>query len=379
MRARPNTSRRKTLAVPALAIAIASAPLVLALSCSVGDLDLTGKECPCTTGYFCDLPSNTCVLGLPTPEAGAFEDRAIPDDALVAPERNPAALLNVTSLTPEWTTPNVVRWNFDVEGNATDFKSYVVEVGASPAAFEMNKVEIYGALDRPELSLFDARGKKAIGPAPIFTLTRATANTKPYARVTVFDKAGQANVTAITPAIVPIAATKRAKIFDGTTAATNPRPPGEFDFKNGAHVLVVDCGLAPSPCAKKVELGALDIVLNAQDNFSQADFDRAFLDIDLQGNVGGSSFDSQVAIEPGNGSCSGADCRWSFTGWTQSTAPDPGTTTLQVPLRKLVNSVRGPLTRAIVEEKGFKVAVLAFSGTWKTGATLRLLSAHVRW
>jgi hypothetical protein len=359
--------------------AVLAAPLALVFSCSVGELDLTGKECPCTSGYLCDVSSNTCVLGLPIAEAGGVLDRAIPDDALVAPERNPAALLNVTNLTPEWATPNVVRWNFTVDGNATDFKSYVVEVGATLAAFETNKVELYGALDRPELGAFDARGKKPIGPATVFTLTRATANTKPYARVTVVDRADQSNVTAITPVVVPPGASMRAKIFDGITAATTPRPAGEFDFKNGAHVFTVDCGATPSPCAKKVELGNLDIVLTAQGAFSQADFDRAFLDIDLQGNVGGSSFDSIVAIEPGNGGCSGTDCRWGFLGWTQSTAPDPGTTTLQVPLRKLGNSVRGPLTRAILEEKGFKVSVLAFSGTWKAGATLRLLAAHIRW
>jgi hypothetical protein len=351
-------------------VTVFAVPLALIASCSVDELDLTGKRCPCVSGFVCDLPSNTCR---------ATADGGLADDALVAPERNPAARLNVTALTAAWAAPNVVRWDFTVEGSAADFKSYVVEVGPSAAAFETNKVEIYGGLERPELGAFDARSGKPAGPTSVFTLTRANANTKQYARVTVTDKADQSNVSAVTPTVVPAVGPSREKIFDGVTAAANPRPVGEFDFKSGSHALVVECGGGPSPCVKKVELVDLGLALDAQGFFSQADFDAAYLDLDLQGNVGGSSFDSTVAIEPGVGGCAGAECRWGLTGWTQSNAPEPGNMSLQVPLKKLVSGVRGPLTRAILEEKGFKVAALAFSGTWKDGATLRLRGAHIRW
>lgn len=45
----------------------AQAPLVVALlagGCSIETFDLTGKQCPCVTGWVCDESSNTCVRDL---------------------------------------------------------------------------------------------------------------------------------------------------------------------------------------------------------------------------------------------------------------------------------------------------------------------------
>jgi hypothetical protein len=44
---------------------------VALLSCSVGDLTLTGKECPCTAKYVCDVATNLCVAVGGASEAGA--------------------------------------------------------------------------------------------------------------------------------------------------------------------------------------------------------------------------------------------------------------------------------------------------------------------
>jgi len=29
--------------------------------CSFGEVDLSGKSCPCADGYVCDVPSDVCV------------------------------------------------------------------------------------------------------------------------------------------------------------------------------------------------------------------------------------------------------------------------------------------------------------------------------
>ncbi len=352
-----------------------AAPLVVVASCSVAELDLTGKQCPCTSGYVCDVPSNTCVFALTRPDGGPL------DDALVAPERNPAALLSVKSfaVVADWKTPNVVRWDFTIEGKAPDFKSYRLDVGARMTSFADNDFVSYGPIDRPELGVFDARGAKVAGPASLWTFSRANPNTKQFGRLTVVDRTNQQNVSVIASAQAASGASSKAALFDGITPATTPRPTGMFDFKNGAHVFNVDCATLPSPCVKKVELGGLAVALDASGPFTQADFDRAFLDLELEGTFAASSFDSVVAIEPGTGACTGGDCRWGYAGWTMSAAPNPGVTTLQVPLAKLNSAARGALTRPILEEKGFKVAVLAISGTWRDKANLRLLSAYIRW
>jgi hypothetical protein len=42
-------------------VGVVKALLVLAVAaCSVPDLELDGKQCPCTSGYTCDTPTNTC-------------------------------------------------------------------------------------------------------------------------------------------------------------------------------------------------------------------------------------------------------------------------------------------------------------------------------
>jgi hypothetical protein len=47
-----------------------SLTLVLAASCTVDEVDFTGKTCPCDQGWTCDTAQNRCVLGK-IPDAGA--------------------------------------------------------------------------------------------------------------------------------------------------------------------------------------------------------------------------------------------------------------------------------------------------------------------
>jgi hypothetical protein len=44
---------------------VVKALLYVLAACSVPDLDLTGKQCPCPTGYVCDTSRNMCVRSLP--------------------------------------------------------------------------------------------------------------------------------------------------------------------------------------------------------------------------------------------------------------------------------------------------------------------------
>jgi hypothetical protein len=362
-----------------LGAALASAsPLLLLGSCGVDALDLAGKQCPCTAAYVCDVASNTCVTSL-SREGGVVEGGGGGD---AAPDAAPGALLGVQLVaTADWKTPSMVRWELAVTGQASDFKAYTLETGKAPADFAAQAVSTFGPLERPELGMFDARGKKTTGPVTVWTLVPAKPNAKQYARATVTDRSDRASVSEIVAFDVPATLATRAKIFDGLTAATTPRPAGEFDFKGAmnGHVFVTDCGAAASPCAKKVELGNLALALDAGGPFSDADFTRALLEIGVEGNVAVSSFDTGVAIEPGDGSCTGIECRYRYGGWTQSAAPNAGEATLQIPLAKLVNGQGAPLTRAILQAKGDAIAVLAISGTWKQGTTLKLRSAFIRW
>lgn len=369
----------RPLRLDVVAALVAVAPLVAVASCGVETLDLAGKQCPCTSAYVCDVATNTCVTALAGVEGGVPDGGGVAD---ALPDARPAPLLGVTLVaTPDWKTPNMVRWELGVSGKASDFKAYTLETAMAPSDFAAQAVSTFGPVERPELGVFDARGQKSEAPVSVWTLVPAKANSMQYARATVIDANGQPSVSAIVAFDVPAGAAARAKIFDGVTAAINPRPPGEFDFKGpmNGHVFVTDCGALPSPCPKKVELGGLGVALDAAGPFSDADFARAFLEVTVEGSVAVTSFDTAVALEPGDGSCAGAECRYRYSGWTQSAAPNAGEATLQIPLAKLVNGQGTLLTRAILQAKGFAIAVLVVSGTWKQNTTFKLRSAFIRW
>jgi hypothetical protein len=55
---------------------LATAALALGSACSVGEIDLSGKACPCVQGWTCDVAANRCVQG---PLVGDAGDDAAPD------------------------------------------------------------------------------------------------------------------------------------------------------------------------------------------------------------------------------------------------------------------------------------------------------------
>ena len=110
-------------------IASFAGPLAVVASCAVDDLDVTGKKCPCISGYVCDVPSNTCVLGLrPKAAFPTSAPRPTRSSHRSAIHRRSSDVIRARS---RLATPNVVRWELKVEGKATDCKSYAVEVVAT--------------------------------------------------------------------------------------------------------------------------------------------------------------------------------------------------------------------------------------------------------
>ena len=374
--------RRAILSVFASIAAVPSVVLVAA-SCQVDSLDLTGKSCPCTTGYVCETTTDTCVpVGTRIEsEAGPLPEAATPDGTASGDSSVKVPLVTVTGLAATWATPNTIRWQWTTTGDKAGFRSYQLRVGKSAAEVTTEGapgVEIYNGQSRPELDLFDARGGKTAGPVTVFTTSdnHSAAQTK-FAVVVATDMDGTQTLSNVAMMTTGAAAPVSKVIFDGATA--RKPDPIEFDFKAaGYHQLNVTC--APSPCPRRAALVDLGLVLTAGgEPFTAAIFDRAFLSITLQGNVAVTSFDSRLAIEPGTGAnCPGGDaaCLYGFVGFTQRRA---GESTVQVPLRELVNGKGEKLTFGILQQKSFTIDVLALSGTWANNALLRLTSARIRW
>jgi hypothetical protein len=364
-----------------LVLAFGAAPavaFVLASACSVGDLDLSAKQCPCLANYVCDVPSNRCLLEAPL-DGAVIDDVMVPDafDALA-----PAPLVLVSKLAAAWSTPNSIRWEWKLDGTAADFRAYEIVTGSSADAIAKRVgVEVLTSHERPELGAFDARGGKTSGPIDMWTLTDVrAAGQKQFVQVTVTDVNGQASRSAVMSFTSAVGAPGKAIIFDGTAQKTAD-PVAEFVFRSPAggephYQLVTDCGAAKT-CAKHGDLVSLALDVSPPGMpFSSTDFATAFLELQVDGNVAATSFDTTVGIELGANCPQGPGiCRYRFPGWTQNAT---ARTKLQVPLRELVNDV-GKLTYGILMGKNFIVDALGMSGTWKDGSIINLYDARIRW
>jgi len=85
--------------------------LIAATACRIGDVDLTGKQCPCPGGWSCQVATGTCVRG------GAAGDAPAPSDALVdAPGEGPAGYRDVVLADQP-----IAYWRLgDTDGTARD-------------------------------------------------------------------------------------------------------------------------------------------------------------------------------------------------------------------------------------------------------------------
>jgi hypothetical protein len=80
-------------------------------------------------------------------------------------------LVNVTSLHTAWKTPNVIRWEWTVEGKASDWKSYTMSFGTNKDDILAGTAETLNKGQRPELNQFDTRGGKTVGPVSMWAVT----------------------------------------------------------------------------------------------------------------------------------------------------------------------------------------------------------------
>ncbi len=367
-------ARVRVAATVTLGVALA---LALVAACSIGDLDLNGRACPCAEGYVCDLSTNRCVTGLPDAAAAVI----LPDaaDAAAIP-----SLVTVSGLGATWVAPAMIRWDWTLTGAAADFRAYEVVTGPTADAIDKRVgVDVITSIVRPELGGFDLRGRLTSGAVAMWTLTEVrTPALKQFMQVKVTDVKGRSSLTAIASATSAAKTTAQLVIFDGTASKTSV-PAAEYLFRTPGggepnYFFQADCAGAKT-CAKRADLVSLALDLSPPAApFTAAAFERAVLEVQLEGNVAVTSFETIMALEPGDGSCNQGIslCRFRFTGWTERTS---GRTKLQVPLKELRNDA-GPLTFAILQSKGFLLDTFTLSSpSWKNNATVLLYDARIRW
>jgi hypothetical protein len=153
-------------------------------ACTISDLDLAGRPCPCLDGWVCDPGTQTC--------------RTLASDE---------GAVDVVSFKADWSTPNAIRWSWEVSGSEADFHAYELVLGESHEEVAQ-RTRVFTGDENPELDRFTLPRTDGEDPV-ISTITRGLVpDTEYFAQLLVFDTANKmsssANVAQKRTALAPI-------------------------------------------------------------------------------------------------------------------------------------------------------------------------------
>jgi hypothetical protein len=192
-------------------LAIASAGVGLA-ACTVGDVELDGKSCPCpeSSGLVCNESTRTCV------------------DIVGCTPR-----FVVSDFGHVWATPNQVRWEWQPPDSGDDFGTYTIELARSAEAIEAGNPE--QRLDKdelPELGYYALPNTGDKNEVVRGSVTHGlAAGTTWYARLVAVDRFGCPYRSPIAPATTTLAPSAEMIIFDDEPVEVLFSDPGTFAFQ----------------------------------------------------------------------------------------------------------------------------------------------------
>jgi hypothetical protein len=154
--------------------------LVLALwGCTVDDLDISGKPCPCDDGFSC--VNDRCVASTCSEQPGEF---------------------SVDNLVGSWSTLNTIAWDWETPGETlgTDLAGYVLVVGQEERAVRdcACKVGAGNPCDETGVRVIDAEENFELGH---FTLSRDTGGVDQVLRTISYDHEPDTEYVAILVAL----------------------------------------------------------------------------------------------------------------------------------------------------------------------------------
>jgi hypothetical protein len=358
------------------------------LACVVGDVDLSGRACPCVDGWVCDTATDTCRRGDdvggtgPGATGDASAGAQSTDDGSSGAE--PAEMFDVVSFAADWSTPNAIHWTWGVEGEADAFHAWEVRVATSTEELEAGGGVVFDGSLNPELDRFTLRNTNEEEPVTGTITDDLLPATEYFARLSVLDTAGGRSVSAN----VAVRTTTAAPV-DGVTifADADPFPPG-VAYPMGCYVRTDGAPAAGTTshfelhhfCDAAGNASCTEDVdgqpecwenLRLQDmsvpvpGLTAGDFSDAYLElyvaIEAPAGAVGHGWWSELSIDA-------SDAIWKYTGLT--IRADGEYRRYQVPLTQFG---LGPETLASLAQ-GVRVG-----STWTAGSRIRVDEVRIRW
>lgn len=184
-------------------------------ACTVGDLDLAGKGCPCPadSGTVCDESTQTCVAG-------------------------PGCRFTVSDFGPDWSTSHNVRWTWTPNGTEETFGSYAMELATSADALAAGEPEqVFDQQTLAELGRYALLNTGDVGEVVNASVTYdLTPDTTWYGRLVVTDRFGCTSRTAAAPATTLPGLVREVVLFDD-----DPVPEAQLEWSHGTFAFDDDC------------------------------------------------------------------------------------------------------------------------------------------
>lgn len=353
-----------SLLVPALAVVA---------SCSVGDLELAGKQCPCVDDYVCDTATGTCVFFAPE----ALPPPVTVDGTPAPPRPPPGGRVIVSDLRATWATSNVIRWRWTVRGAADDFARYELVTGPTKEAVETRRgarLEV-----SPELDVFSARDRTPGAELEVWTLSEHPPNSVVFAQVTAVDRLGTGHATPVVSAKTKLDAAKELRLFSDEPVS-GKLVPAELDRVQGGGYGTSTHSLRGRPaCGAEPKCSVLFVyegLGKKLPSLSSAEFNRAFAELRVRADAMAPGELVDFGVHVGTG-CAASECRYRLVDF--GLVPSDRYRLVQVPLSQMVRSGGDKLDLPALKASGFEIFSISVGAEWKAGSEVRFDEIKIRW
>jgi len=356
-------------------LGLLAAAALLWTGCTIDDVDLSDKPCPCAGGYQC--VADRCVPEGASVDAGDADGGATDGGPTTDAGGEPGAF-EVTNLRSDWTTPNVIHWRWDRSGEASDFGELrlVVAESMEDVLAESGTAVVFDSSVNPELGVYLLLRTGTPDPV-VQTLTDGhEPATRYHARLTALDSAGRRRVSNVATATTAPAPIDELVLFSDDAPPGYPLPDTidrvtDAPFA-GTHHLRYEHASCPSgadACWEAVRWQRMNLDPPA---FSEGTFaTTAYLELALAHDSPTPPYWTELWMFLGS---EGDYTGWLFAPFTARN--DDAYQVIQVPLRVLETSAGVPLTYADTRNP---VDQFRVGGLWEVGTTVRVDEVRIRW
>ncbi|RLB63867.1 MAG: hypothetical protein DRI90_05910 [Deltaproteobacteria bacterium] len=347
---------------------MAAAVAALPSGCSVDELDLGNKACPCVDGWTCDASRNICVAGSGTGGAGVGGGGG-------AGAGVPGAVI-VTDLRVTWTTPNWIRWEWDLDGVPDQLLGFELVTGESEedVTSRSGTAVVWTADENPELGRYFLPATGSEDPVVATMTDLHDADTQYFGQLTATDTANRTTVTNLAGGRTTNLPSHSFVIFDDT-ATPGYSIPGSFVLSDvaphaGTHHYdyLSSCVGGDVICwetVRRQDLG-MDISAISEGAFSTT----AYLEMAVAAGGPAPSYWSQLRIMMGT---SGDHSTYLLPAWT--IRADGAYRVYQMPLRALADS-NGPMPHTEMSRALYEFGI---GGSWVNDTHTRVDEIRVHW